>query len=141
SALCADLDGTSMLSSKLGKLSKLIRELALWGGVSFLAVVAYLYATGQSISPVVGLSGAAALLIGLVMKQGFIRNALVSAVGLAFMYAGYTGRMNWLIGFGLFVAVAPWLPHRGLTHTIWVVPAWAAIAWGLERQLQVEGVA
>jgi inner membrane protein len=49
--------------------------------------------------------------------------------------------MNWLIGFGLFVAWAPWLKHRGMTHTIWAVPIWGIIAWGLEKQLQVEGLA
>lgn len=141
SALSADLDGTSMLSSKLSKLSKLIREFALWGGVLFLAIIAYFYFTGKAMSPVLVGGGAAAFLLGLVMKQGFIRNALVSVVGCVFMYAGYTYQMNWLIGFGLFVAWVPWLKHRGMTHTIWAVPIWGAIGWGLENQLQVEGIA
>ncbi|WP_029192776.1 metal-dependent hydrolase [Paenibacillus harenae] len=141
SALSADLDGPSMLSSKLGKLSKLIREAALWGGALFLGIIAYYYLTGRPISPLLGLSGAAAFLLGLVMKQGFIRNALVSVVGAAFMYAGYRNQMIWLIGFGLFVAWVPWLKHRGMTHTIWAVPIWGAIAWGLEKQLQIEGLA
>ncbi|MBD2869236.1 metal-dependent hydrolase [Paenibacillus arenilitoris] len=140
SALAADLDGTGMLSSKLSKLSKLLREAALWGGILFMAIVSYLFLAGQPVSPLLGLGGAAAFLLGLVMKQGFIRNALVSLVGIGFMYAGYESRMIWLIGFGLFVAWVPWLKHRGLTHTVWAVPIWAAIAWGLERQLGAEGV-
>jgi inner membrane protein len=141
SALSADLDGTSILSSKLSKLSKLIREFALWGSLLFLAIIAYFYFTGQSMSPVLVGGGAAAVLLGLVMKQGFIRNALVSVVGGIFMYSGYFYQMNWLIGFGLFVAWAPWLKHRGMTHTIWAIPIWGAIGWGLEMQLQVEGIA
>ncbi|WP_424767528.1 metal-dependent hydrolase [Paenibacillus sp. sgz302251] len=140
SALSADLDGTSMLSSKLSKLSKLIRELALWVSVLFLGVIAYYFFSGQSMSPILVGSGAAALLLGLVMKQGVIRNALVSIVGVAFMYVGYTYQMNWLIGFGLFVAWVPWLNHRGMTHTLWAIPIWGAIAWGLEQQLQIEGI-
>ncbi|CAM4212271.1 metal-dependent hydrolase [Paenibacillus alkaliterrae] len=141
SALCADLDGPSMLSSKLSKLSKFIREFALWGAVLFMGIIAYYYFTGQSMSPLLVGACAAAVLSGLVMKQGAIRNALVSVVGAALIYAGYMYEMNWLMGFGLFVAWVPWLKHRGMTHTIWAIPIWGAIAWGLEQQLQLEGIA
>ncbi|MDQ0060051.1 metal-dependent hydrolase [Paenibacillus harenae] len=141
SALAADLDGTSMLSSKLGKLSKLIRELMLWGGVAFIGIIAYLFFAGHPVSPILIGSAAAALLLGLVMKQGAIRNALVSAVGCILMYVGFTYQMNWLIGFGLFVAWVPWLKHRGMTHTVWATLIWAAIGWGLEQQLRTEGIA
>ncbi len=140
SALCADLDGPSMLSSKLGKVSRFMREFALWGAVLFLGIVAYYFFRGESMPPVLVGSCGAAVLSGLVMKEGTLRNALVSVVGAAIIYAGYVYEMGWLMGFGLFVGWVPWLKHRGMTHTIWAIPIWGAIAWGLERQLQVSGI-
>lgn len=140
SALSADLDGQSMLSSKLGKISKFIREFALYGAFLFLAIVAYYYFAGKTLSPLVVGACGAAVLSGLVMKEGAIRNGLVSVVGAALIYAGYKYGMNWLMGFGLFVAWVPWLKHRGMTHTVWAIPIWGAIAWGLERQVALDGV-
>jgi inner membrane protein len=141
SALSADLDGPSMLSTKLSKLSKLIRELTLWSGCLLAGIVAYYFFTDQSPSPVYIGVAAAIFLLGLVAKQGVIRNVLASVVGCMVMYAGYYYQMNWLIGFGLFSAWVPWLKHRGMTHTIWAVPIWGYIGLGLENQLQVEGIA
>ncbi|OMF27580.1 metal-dependent hydrolase [Paenibacillus sp. FSL H8-0548] len=140
SALCADLDGPSMLSSKLTKLSKLIREFTLWSGVLLAGIICLYFFTEQSPSPLYIGVAAAFFLLGLVAKQGVIRNVLASAVGGIVMYAGYYYHMNWLIGFGLFSVWAPWLKHRGMTHTIWVVPIWGAIGLGLENQLQIEGI-
>ncbi|NIK79653.1 inner membrane protein [Paenibacillus castaneae] len=141
SALSADLDGPSMLSSKLGKLSKLIREFTLWIGLLLAGMIVYAFFMEKSLSPIYIGAAAAVFLLGLVAKQGVIRNILVSVVGLLVMYAGYTYGMNWLIGFGLFVGWAPWLKHRGMTHTIWAVPIWGAIALGLENQIKVDGIA
>lgn len=141
SALTPDLDGPSMLSSKLGKLSKLIRELTLWTGCLLAGMIIYYFLTEKSLSPIYIGIAAAVFLLGLVAKQGVIRNILVSIVGFSVIFAGYTYEMNWLMGFGLFVAWAPWLKHRGMTHTIWAIPIWGSIGWGLENQLHVEGVA
>lgn len=141
SALAADLDGNSMLSSKLGKLSKLIREFTLWFGILFAALIGYYYVTETSPSPLYLGAAGAVFLLGLVAKQGVIRNVLVSVVGAALVYAGYVHQMHWLVGFGLFVAFVPWLKHRGMTHTIWAIPIWGAIGWGLEQHIQLEGIA
>ncbi|CAH1197575.1 hypothetical protein PAECIP111893_00827 [Paenibacillus plantiphilus] len=140
SALSADLDGTSLLSSKLGKLSKLLRELFLWGGMLLLAAVAYFYYIGEPLSREYALISGAIFLLGMITKQGVIRNALVSAIGCALMIVGLSYAMNWLIGLGLFIAWAPWLSHRGMTHTVWAVLIWGAIGWGLEQQLHVAGI-
>jgi inner membrane protein len=140
SALAADLDGPSMLSSRLTKLSKQIRELALWGGLVYLAISAYLYFTGEPLSPLWAGGSIAAVLLGLVMKQGAIRNALVSAVGLYLVYHGAIHEQTWLIGLGAFVVWAPWLKHRGMTHTVWILPLWAWLGWGLEQQLGAPGL-
>ncbi|RUS48725.1 metal-dependent hydrolase [Cohnella sp. AR92] len=141
SALSADLDGTSMLSSKLGKLSHWIRESALWTGVLSAIILASFYFTEHTFYPKYAILTGSLVLLGLVMKEGALRNALVSLCGIGLLYAGWTNGWNWLMGFGVFVAVAPWLPHRGLTHTVWAVAAWWLIARGLENQLEVEGIA
>ncbi|MBW7473128.1 metal-dependent hydrolase [Paenibacillus oenotherae] len=140
SALSADLDGTSMLSSKLGKLSKLIRELLLWGGALLLAGVAYIYYLEAQFYKEYTIISVIVFLLGMVTKQGMIRNALVSAIGCILLYVGLTYAMNWLMGLGLFIAWVPWLNHRGMTHTVWAVLIWGAIGWGLEQQLQLEGI-
>jgi inner membrane protein len=140
SALSADLDGPSVLSGKLGKLSKLIRELSLWTGMLFLAGVAYLYFNEDRIHPVYPTIAVILCLLGFITKEGTIRNVLVSLVGCGLLYAGWITKQEWLMGFGLFVIWVPWLAHRGLTHTIWALLVWGAIGWGLEQQLRVEGI-
>lgn len=141
SSLAADLDGPSLLSSKLTKLSRRIRELALWGGFIYLALVAWLILTRQPVPPLMAGGSIAAVLIGLVMKQGAIRNALVSIVGLYLIYRGMSHEQLWLTGLGVFVVWAPWLKHRGMTHTVWMLPLWGWLGWGLQVELGIEGVA
>ncbi|GKU80437.1 metal-dependent hydrolase [Paenibacillus sp. L3-i20] len=140
SALCADLDGPSMLTSKLTKLSKRIREFSLWGAVLYLILITYFFLSGKTISPIIAGGSFAAVLAGLVMKQGFVRNALVSIVGLYLIYHGFSHEQTWLMGLGLFVGWAPWLKHRGMTHTLWIIPFWGWIGWGLEQELGVTGL-
>ncbi|AZN40148.1 metal-dependent hydrolase [Paenibacillus albus] len=141
SALAADLDGTSLLSGKLTKAARLIRELLLWGGMLLAGSVVYLYAARGSFYPLYTAGAAAVLLLGLLSRNGAIRNALVSAIGAILLYIGYKSEMNWLMGLGLYIAWVPWLNHRGLTHTVWAVIAWGAIGWSLEQQLGIQGVA
>ncbi|MFX3632810.1 MAG: metal-dependent hydrolase [Candidatus Pristimantibacillus sp.] len=140
SALSADLDGPSILSSKLSTLSKLVYELLHWGGWLLLGAVIYLYFTDQYMNLTLSISSVVIILLGLVAKRGAIRNGLVSVIGACLMYGGYTAGMNWLIGFGLFVAWVPWLKHRGMTHTVWAVMIWGMIGSGLEQELQLEGI-
>ena len=113
SALSADLDGTSMLSSKIGKASKLLREVLLWGGILLASIMTYLYFARDYVDITLSSVAVMGFLIGFISKEGVIRNALVSVVGAAIIGAGWYWKMNWLMGFGLFVAWAPWLKHRG----------------------------
>jgi inner membrane protein len=68
SALSPDLDGTGMLSSKLGKLTKLLRELALWSGVLLIAAAAYFYFIHSLFYPNLTIVAVVVLLLGLVTK-------------------------------------------------------------------------
>lgn len=140
SALIADLDGPSLLSRKLGKLSKWLRELVVWIGMLSTGSVIYLYVRHGIVYPELSMVALVVLLLAFVAKAGVIRNILVSIVGFGMMYAGWMLEMSWLLGFGGFVAWIPWLKHRGLSHTVWAMIIWGAIAWGLENQLQVEGI-
>lgn len=141
SALSADLDGTSMLSSKLGKLSHWLREGAIVLGLLTLGGSACLYAAQHLLYPAAAAAGLGLVLLGLIMREGFLRNALVSLCGLGLIYAGWRTGFAGLMGLGVFVAWAPWLNHRGLTHTIWAVFAWAAISAAFERELRIDGLA
>lgn len=141
SALSADLDGPSMLSSKIGKASKLLRQLLLWAGILLALSVAGMYFVKHIFVPELTAVSAVVLLLGFITKQGFIRNALVSAIGAFLVYAGWSLHKNWLIGLGVFIAWAPWLSHRGLTHTLWAVLAWGWIGTELEQDLALTGIA
>ncbi|RKP58043.1 metal-dependent hydrolase [Cohnella endophytica] len=144
SALSADLDGPSnLLSGKLriGKLSKLLREFALWGGIIPMSVLCYLYVAQDRLYPVFSTCAVALFLLGLVAKEGVIRNTLVSLIGCSLIFSGWKSNQQWLMGLGAFVAIAPWLAHRGMTHTVWALPIWHLIGSGLESRLDVEGIA
>ncbi|MBB6638198.1 metal-dependent hydrolase [Cohnella thailandensis] len=140
SALSPDLDGTSLLSSKLGKLSHWVRESALWTGVLSSLVLAYFFFAERVFYPKYAILTGSLVLLGLIMKEGALRNAMVSLCGIGLLYAGWSNGWNWLMGLGVFVAWAPWLNHRGLTHTVWAVAAWGWIAAGLESHLAIEGI-
>jgi inner membrane protein len=141
SALSADLDGQSMLIGKLGKVSRLLRELVLWSGILLMAGASYLYFTLDLFYPKFTTVVVMLFLLGFVTKVGMIRNALVSVFGCCLLYSGWLWKMDWLIGFGFFIAIVPWLKHRGMSHTLWALILWSAIGWGLEKHLQVEGIA
>jgi len=141
SALSADLDGPSILSGKITKLSGMLRNLALLTGILLMAGLAYRYFVLGGFDRTYAICATAVLLLGFVAKQGIIRNALVSLIGCGLLYFGWTSRQDWLVGLGAFVVWAPWLKHRGMTHTVWALIFWGTIGWGLEQQLKVDGIA
>lgn len=144
SGLAADLDGPSMLTRKLTKVSRFLHTSLIVVGICALLVLGWLTYTEKSFRPDWLLAAFAAsmimTLLGLLVSRGFWRNALVSLVGLMLGVYGFSQGWPWLIGLGAFVVVAPWLSHRGLTHTIWVIPLWGWIGFGLEQQLGIDGI-
>lgn len=140
SALSADLDGPSMLSSKIGKMSKVIRSVMLWSGIIILSILGYQYFTLNVFYPEYTAASAAVFMLGLLTREGIIRNTLVSVIGGGLIYGALIWQLYWLGGLGLFIAVAPWLKHRGMTHTVWAAVLWGAIGRGLEDQLQLPGI-
>lgn len=140
SALAADLDGPSLLTRKLTTLSRKLHQYTLIAGIIGLTISLYIWLTSRSISPLWIGASIAAILIGLIVSQGAMRNGLVSVVGVALGIYGFSQLWYWLIGLAIFIIIAPWLKHRGMTHTIWIVPLWGLIGYGLELQLQITGL-
>lgn len=140
SALSADLDGPSILTRKLTKLSRSLHQFTLIAGVIGLAISLYLWLTTSQISPIGIGASIASILIGLTVSRGAMRNGMVSVIGAALGVYGISEGWYWLIGLGVFVIIAPWLKHRGLTHTIWMVPLWGLMGYGLEQQLAIDGL-
>lgn len=144
SALAADLDGPSMLTRKLTKVSRILHTGLLICGFLSLLALGWLTFSNDQFRPewLLGAFAAsiAATLLGLLVSRGFWRNALVSIAGALLAYYGYNEGWYWLIGLGIFVVIAPWLSHRGFTHTIWVIPLWGWIGFGLEKQLAIDGI-
>ncbi|SMG18843.1 metal-dependent hydrolase [Paenibacillus aquistagni] len=140
SALSPDLDGPSILTSKLSRASQLVRKLLLWLGALAVAAVLGMYLWQRTLIPELTTAAFLLFFLGQIATQGALRNLLSSIMGCIAMYYGWKLHMDWLIGLGIYVAIAPWLKHRGLTHTVWAMLLWGFIASGLENALQLDGV-
>ncbi|WP_223068554.1 metal-dependent hydrolase [Paenibacillus caui] len=141
SSLCPDLDGPSMLSSRISKASRTLYRSLITLAVLMTLLLIYLYAQYRIFHPELTAATLCAILPSLILKEGVIRNTLVSLVGAAVAGAGLLPGMTWLSGFGIFVMIAPWLKHRGMTHTIWALLIWYLLSQGMERQLGIDGIA
>ncbi|WP_138495736.1 metal-dependent hydrolase [Paenibacillus pinistramenti] len=141
SSLVPDLDGPSMLSSRISKVSKALYRSMITLAVLLSLLVAFLYLKYHLVRVELFVAALFSLFPALIVKEGFIRNALVSLIGIGLSCAGFTWGMLWVSGFGLFIAIAPWLKHRGLTHTVWALWIWYLLSRGMEMQLGVEGLA
>jgi inner membrane protein len=141
SSLIPDLDGPSMLSSKIGKASKAVYRAMMTLAAVLTLLVGYMYFTNHALHFELVCAALCTLLPALIVKEGFIRNAMVSLVGAAIAAGGFVWGMLWLSGFGLFIVIAPWLKHRGLTHTVWALWIWYLLSLGMEQQLGIEGLA
>ena len=140
SSLSPDLDAPSMLTRKLTAASRFLRGLVVWAGSASIVVALIAYLSDRLVHPELVTAAVALTLLGLIARQGVIRNLLVSGIGACLAYTGINDSIIWLLGFGLYVAIAPWLKHRGLTHTLWATAAWGWIAWELEQRLLLPGL-
>ncbi|MHA0857858.1 metal-dependent hydrolase [Paenibacillus sp. CMAA1364] len=140
SSLSADLDGNSILSSKMGVLSKQIRQILIWVSLLFTLALVFLFLYNQSFYPVYSIICVIVILFSFVSKEGIIRNALISMIGVFIVLCAWHFNMHWLVGLGIFITSAPWLKHRGITHTLWALCFWGFISYGMEQQLQVDGL-
>lgn len=140
-ALMADLDGHGMLANKLSRTSQAIHRAII--AFAFLGIFwgMYMY-WALHLFPMLPLVASTALFtLAAVLKVGFIRNLMLSGLGLLFVALGWYQSKWWLVGLGLFIACAPWFKHRGFTHTIWCAGWWALLGWELERDIALAGMA
>lgn len=140
SSLSADLDGTSILTSRLSQFTKRIRNIGLWAGIAMLLGLVYLYLASRNFYPEYTLICFMLLLASFLTRNGRIRNLSVSAVGAAVLIAGWQSHIYGFVWLGIFILIAPWLKHRGMTHTIWAVLFWGAMGSQLQQDLQIEGL-
>ena len=140
SSLSADLDGTSILTARLSQFTKRIRNIGLWAGIGMLLGLVYLYLSSRSFYPEYTLVCFMLLLLSFLTRNGRMRNLSVSAVGAAVLIAGWQSEMYSFVLLGSFIIIAPWLKHRGMTHTFWAVLFWGIMSSQLQQDLQIEGL-
>jgi inner membrane protein len=143
SALVPDIDGNSLLVSKLNNVVTFLRLVLLYGGFGFACWLGYnYYITNEIDQAYAGIAISAILVGSLLNNKGPARNLMVSAIGVCMFYYGLVldAWTFWLILLGLYIMVAPWLPHRGLTHSIWALLLWGLIAYLAEQEFGLEGI-
>lgn len=108
-------------------------SLLLVGGTVFL--LGYIYSRGD-----VMMSGLAIAMLGTIFQAEKMRMIFLSIAGGSLAFLGFMMSLWWLVALGLFFAIAPWLPHRGLTHTIWALALWGYICYGMEQYFHTSGL-
>lgn len=141
SGLAPDLDGPSLLTKKITALSRKLHQFTLLFGIIGLTLYGLIWDFDEKPSYLWLGSSVVLLLLGLIVNQSKMRDTLVSIVGGAVILFGLSQQWYWLIGLGLYIVIAPWLKHRGFTHTIWATIIWGIIAFGLEKQIHIQGLA
>ncbi|WP_025027536.1 metal-dependent hydrolase [Caldalkalibacillus mannanilyticus] len=134
-SLAPDLDeAKSLLSTRMAPFADKIRMLILC--IGFL-LIGYHFMMGHLAYLYIGI---AVVFAGSYLKRTKIRRIILLVIGIGFLLIGFSREMWWLSIVGGYVAIAPWLPHRGFTHTLWSLGIWAGIGWGIEQQLGIEGL-
>jgi len=141
SGLAADLDGPSLLTKKITSLSRRLHQFTLLLGIIGLALYGLIWLFDSRPAYLWPAISVVLLLLGLIVQQSKLRDALVSVVGAAIVFYAVAQGWLWLVGLGVYVIIAPWLKHRGFTHTIWATIIWGIIFFGLEKQIQINGIA
>lgn len=108
-------------------------SLFLIGGTLFL--IGYINSQGA-----IMISGLAIVIVGMIFQAEKMRMIFLSIAGGTLTFFGFMLSLWWLVALGLFFMIAPWLPHRGLTHTIWAVGIWGFICNGMEQYFQTPGL-
>lgn len=141
SALSADLDGQNILNSKLTKVARALVSTSLFLGIAGLVLCSILMFRGIDFSYIWWALSGGLLAIGLFTQVGFVRDLLVCLIGIGLIYSGVVFHIYWLASLGVYIAIVPWLAHRGLSHTLWAALAWASIGRMAETYFDIEGLA
>lgn len=135
SALAPDLDTNGKLTNRLIISPHLIQGIFAMIGIAILAA-SYFQLLG--IEKWLGYAIGAALVI---LPTIFITpKVMLIGSGVGILTTGVYLMEIWIISFGVFVTIAAFLPHRGLTHSIWGLLFFSWIAFGFQNYAGVEGV-
>ncbi|MGN7476319.1 metal-dependent hydrolase [Solibacillus silvestris] len=149
-SLAPDLDGNNLLNKHVTKTAKQIKKGGQFvgGALMVLSLASYLnflpflndeWFTQQNNLLFLGLG---AIIIALSMKsQETLKNILMSVLSLILLYYAFTEELWWLFMFAVYIGAAGWLPHRGLTHTIWAVAYWAYMSYLLQGSTEADNLA
>ncbi|MBU8908122.1 metal-dependent hydrolase [Desertibacillus haloalkaliphilus] len=133
--LVPDLDTNGKLRNKLTFYRTLIYSLFTLVG---LAIMGYAFWKGVGYQQWIGGTLGFSLLI--LPRIVLTPKVLLFVTGVAFIIAGFTIEEWWLLGFGLYTAIASQLSHRGLTHSVLGLVAFGWIVFELEKSLGLQGV-
>lgn len=141
SALAADLDHQNVLNAKLTKVAHSLLSLLLALGLLVIVVASYVAMSGREVPIISWIFATLLILIGLLTRSGLLRNLLMTSIASCIAFLAWSESIEWMIGLAAFVGIVPWLPHRGLSHTLWACLLWATIGRFAEQDLQIPGLA
>ncbi|CAM5206946.1 Inner membrane protein OS=Ureibacillus acetophenoni OX=614649 GN=SAMN05877842_11652 PE=4 SV=1 [Ureibacillus acetophenoni] len=152
-SLAPDLDGNNLLNKRVTKTAKLIKKQGVIAGVALmiLSLITY-FLELKFLSFLDGdwftqqnkilLFVFGAIIIGLSLKsQETLKNILMSILSLCLLYYAIIDELWWLVMFALYLGIAGWFPHRGLTHTIWALAYWCYMSYLLQISTGVNNLA
>lgn len=152
-SLAPDLDGNNLLNKHVTKTAKLIKKGGLFAGAVLMVLSIAAYILHAELQPYISeswltqqhkllLFGLGAVMIGLSVKsQETLKNILMSILSAILLYFAVTGELWWLVLFALYIGVAGWFPHRGLTHTVWAAAYWYWMSYLLEISIGADHLA
>lgn len=152
-SLAPDLDGRNLLNRRVTKTAKKIKKSGVYVAAVLMVLALLSFFLDFSFLPFVEgnwlqLQNKLLLFVWGVVILGFslrsqetLKNILMSIIGLLLVYYAATNEFWWLVLFALYIGVAGWFAHRGITHTIWAMIYWWYMSDLMENSLAVNGLA
>lgn len=73
-------------------------------------------------------------------SENVSRRVMLAFTGVLIVGVGGWLRLSWLAMLGGFVGIAPWLPHRSWTHTVWATLLWGYLCQAAAYALHDPGI-
>lgn len=140
SGIIADIDTRSVINRPFHKLAAFIKSTLVGVGTLGILIQILLYFIKGLIIPTLILGSIASFIIGNILREGLVRNILLTIVGLFIGYIGFNNSFIWTSLLGLYIGITPWTSHRGITHTLWAIILWGYIGYGAESYFQIQGL-
>lgn len=134
-SLIPDLDTNGKLTNKITIPVRLVTSLLFFLGVS---LIIYSYANASGSDVWIGMGIGAALLV---LPRFFIkRKTMLIVTGFCVLALGVNLFELWILGLGAYILICAFLPHRGLTHSIFGLLFFSWIAFEFQKTIAIEGI-